>query len=384
MKKATIAVLPVLLGFFVMGFSDIVGAATAQIKDQFNLSNTMANLIPSVVFVWFFFLSMPTAILMNKIGRKNAVMLSNVITIIGMLLPIVLKASLPVYLAAFALMGIGNTVIQVALNPLMGDVVSKDKLSTSITAGQVLKAVASFSGPYIIGMCVAAGWGWNAVLIVYSVIAVLGTLWLAFTKIEESPANEAAKVGESFALLKNPYILACFFAIFCIVGIDVGMNVTSPKLLQEKAGLDATAAGTASSWFFLFKTIGNFLAAFMLTKIADLKYFRWNVIGLALAIAALFFISGKMPLYIVICLVGFFEACIFGLVVSMAMKAAPGTENEASGLMITGIIGGALVSFLTGVLSDAMGGQIGSLIIIAACAAYMLICPFCILNRHKA
>ena len=79
--------IPVLATFFVMGFCDVVGIATSYLKQDFALSESLAGFIPSMVFIWFLFLSVPAAILMNRIGRKAMVQVSNAVTFVGMLIP---------------------------------------------------------------------------------------------------------------------------------------------------------------------------------------------------------------------------------------------------------------------------------------------------------
>ena len=133
-KNSIGKILPVLFGFFVMGFCDVVGISTSYIKIDFNLSETMAGFIPTMVFLWFLLLSVPTAMLMNTIGRKKSVQLSNVITIVGMMIPF-FSYNLVTCMIAFALLGIGNTILQVSLNPLLTNVIKGERLTSSLTAG---------------------------------------------------------------------------------------------------------------------------------------------------------------------------------------------------------------------------------------------------------
>src|SRR5574344_1404189 len=134
-------VFPVLFAFFVMGFCDIVGVSTSYIKVDFNLSETMAGFIPSMVFIWFLFLSIPAAMMMNKFGRKTMVQVSSVITFVAMLIPF-LSYNFVSCMIAFVMLGIGNTILQVSLNSLLANVVSGNNLTSSINTGQVLKAIA--------------------------------------------------------------------------------------------------------------------------------------------------------------------------------------------------------------------------------------------------
>src|ERR1017187_6587406 len=103
--------LPVLFGFFVMGFVDFVGTATNYVKVDFKLTDTVANTLPMVVFLWFAIFSIPTSLLMNKIGRKKTVVVSMVVTLVAMLVPLA-SYTFPAFLLAFALLGIGNTILQ--------------------------------------------------------------------------------------------------------------------------------------------------------------------------------------------------------------------------------------------------------------------------------
>ena len=123
-KSSSLHLLPILFGFFVMGFVDVVGIASNYVKNDFALSDTVANLLPSMVFLWFFVFSVPTGILMNRIGRKNTVLLSIFVTGLAMLVPLVSYTYVAV-LVAFALLGIGNTILQVSLNPLLTNIVDR-------------------------------------------------------------------------------------------------------------------------------------------------------------------------------------------------------------------------------------------------------------------
>lgn len=121
---------PILFGFFVMGFVDVVGIATNYVKKDFFLSDTLANLIPMLVFLWFALCSIPTGMIMNKLGRKNTVLLSMGVTAVAMLLPLI-DYNFSLTLLTFALLGIGNTILQVSLNPMIAQVVSEKRWPAS-------------------------------------------------------------------------------------------------------------------------------------------------------------------------------------------------------------------------------------------------------------
>jgi len=376
MSKNITKILPVLFGFFVMGFCDVVGISTSYVKADFNLSETVAGFIPTMVFLWFLLFSVPAAICMNKYGRKTMVQVANVITFIGMMIPFI-NYSLVSCLVAFALLGIGNTIIQVSLNPLMTNVVKGEALTSSLTAGQVVKAVCAFCAPFIAAFAANSLGSWKFLFPIFAGITLLSALWLAFTKIpREEVVSQSSSVKDTFGLLKDGKILLLFLGIFFVVGIDVGTNTLAPKLMMERAGWAVDQAGKAASCYFICRTVGALLGAVLLAKLNEVIYFRANILVAALAVALLFFVNGTVPMLVLIGCIGFFCSSIFSLIFSAAMKARPEKANEISGLMIVGVFGGAVIPPLMGVLADAVGNQCGSLIAIALCAAYLVFCSF--------
>lgn len=195
-KNSSLAKLfPVMLCFFAMGFVDLVGIASNYVKADLNLTDSQANIFPSLVFFWFLIFSVPTGMLMNRIGRKKTVLLSLVITFASLLLP-VFGDGYVLMLLSFSLLGIGNALMQTSLNPLLSNIVSGERLASSLTFGQFVKAIASFLAPYIAmwGATQAIpslGMGWRVLFPVYMVIAVIAILWLSGTSIREEKEEDA-------------------------------------------------------------------------------------------------------------------------------------------------------------------------------------------------
>lgn len=383
MNKNLTKALPVLFGFFVMGFCDVVGISTSYVKQDFNLSESLAGLIPSMVFIWFLLLSVPVAIAMNKVGRKNMVQISNIITFAGMMLPFI-SYNFATCLLAFVLLGIGNTILQVSLNPLLTNVVKGKALTSSLTAGQVVKAVSSFCGPFIAAFAAGTLGNWKFLFPIFAAVTLLSGIWLLATPIqEEIPDNHTSSPAAVFGLLKDQRILFLFLGIFFIVGVDVGVNTVSPKLLIERAGWPVEKAGMASSVYFVCRTIGALAGSVILAKVNDIKYFRYNIIMAAAALLLLFFLKGTAAMLLLIGLVGFLCSSVFSIIYSAALKERPEKANEISGLMITGVSGGAVVPPCMGILADITGSQSGSLIIIGLCLLYLVWCSLH-LNPGKA
>ncbi len=369
-------ILPVLFGFFVMGFCDVVGIATSYVKQDFGLTETVAGFIPSMLFFWFLILSVPVAMLMNRYGRKTMVQVSNVITIIGMALPFFVY-TLPTAMIAFALLGIGNTILQVSLNPLLTNVVSGDKLTSSLTAGQVVKAVSSFCGPIIAAFALNSLGKWEYIFPIFAGITVLSSLWLMATPIaKEQQAEVSSSYGATFSLLKDPTILLLFLGIVFVVGTDVGMNTLTPKLLMERCGFALDQAGFGSSVYFVCRTVGAFIGAFLLAKMSSSKYYKIHILTALAALVALIFAQGEVAVLALVGLVGFACSSIFAVIYSMAISARPDKANEISGLMITGVFGGAVAPPLMGIATDVIGSQVGSIFVIIGCVCYLTFCAF--------
>ena len=376
--------LPVLFGFFVMGFCDVVGISTSYVKQDFNLSETLAGFIPSMVFIWFLLLSIPAAMAMNKVGRKTMVQVSNVITFIGMLLPFI-SYNFVTCMLAFVLLGVGNTILQVSLNPLLTNVVKGNALTSSLTAGQVVKAISSFCGPFIAAFAAGTLGNWKFLFPIFAAVTLLSGLWLLLTPIkEEQPDAGTSSAGAVFGLLKDPEILFLFLGIFFIVGLDVGVNTVSPKLLIERAGWAVEKAGLASSVYFICRTAGAFAGSFLLARVNDIKYFRYNIIGALAVLLLLFVTKGTVPMLILIGLIGFLCSSIFSIIYSAALKARPEKANEISGLLITGVSGGAVIPPLMGVLADLTGSQSGSLIVIGLRVLYLVWCALALGRKTEA
>jgi fucose permease len=367
--------LPVLFGFFIMGFVDVVGIATNYVKQDFNLSDTLANLLPMMVFLWFGVFSVPTGLLMNSIGRKKTVVLSMAITFVAMLVPLI-AYKFELVLVAFALLGIGNTILQVSLNPLLSNVVRGDRLTSSLTWGQFIKAIASFLGPIIAGFAASSLGNWKMLFPIFAGVTLLSTLWLFFTGIEEKPVEgKTSSFGACFGLLKDSNILMFFLGILAVVGIDVGLNITVPKFLMERCNILLDQAGLGTSLYFIARTTGTFVGAILLVKFSARKFFIISMVGAIIGMVAMLMMNNLWAILFFVFIVGFAVANVFSIIFSAALQKKPERANEISGLMIMGVAGGAVIPPLMGVVSDA-AGQTGGLAVLLGAMIYLLFLAF--------
>ena len=374
-QNKSIYLIPVMLCFFCMGFVDLVGIASNYVKADLSLSDSVANVFPSLVFFWFLIFSVPTGMLMNKIGRKKTVLLSLVVTVVSLLLPL-FGETFAIMLVAFSLLGIGNALMQTSLNPLVSTVMGGGNLASTLTFGQFVKAIASFSAPYLAmwgatKVIPELGYDWRILFAIFFVVGVLSAILLFVTPIDE-PAIEgkSSTFVECFKLLGTPIVLLSFFGIMCHVGIDVGTNTTAPKILMERLGMTLNDAAFATSLYFIFRTIGCLSGSFILRILPNRTFFIISVLMMALSMCGLFFGREAWVLYTAIALVGFGNSNIFSICFAQALTSMPEKQNEVSGLMIMGLFGGTIFPLLMGFASDAIG-QAGAVIVMAIGVVYL-------------
>ena len=374
-KSLLMQMIPVMLCFFAMGFVDLVGTASNYVQKDLGLTDSEANLFPSLVFFWFLIFSVPTGMLMNKIGRKKTVLVSLVVTMLSLALPI-FGDSYTIMLLSFSLLGIGNAIMQTSLNPLVTNLISSDKLASTLTLGQFVKAIASFLAPILAVWGATTylptfGLGWRALFLIYCVVSIMSIAMLAATPIREEAADKASSVSSCLKLLGKPFILLCFLGIMCHVGIDVGTNTTAPKILMERLSLPLEEAGFATSVYFIFRTVGCFTGAFALRKVSARLFFLISAIMMVAAMILLLSSHSLIPIYVGVALVGFGNSNVFSIIFSQALVSEPEEKNEVSGLMIMGLFGGTVFPLAMGYAADAFG-QFGAISVMAVGVSYLL------------
>ena len=375
-KSTLLQIIPVMLCFFAMGFVDLVGTASNYVQKDLGLTDAQANLFPSLVFFWFLIFSVPTGILMNKIGRKRTVLISLIVTAASLIVPMV-GDNYYFMLIAFSFLGIGNAIMQTSLNPLVSNLIAPDRLASTLTFGQFVKAIASFLAPILAAWgatsaMITFGLGWRVLFPIYAVFSILSISMLAATPIEEERPDKVSGFGESVKLLGRPFILLCFLGIMCHVGIDVGTNTTAPKIIMERLGLPLEEAGFATGIYFIFRTIGSFLGAFILRKMASKTFFAISTTMMLVAMCILFVSESIHVIYVAIALIGFGNSNIFPIIFSQALNNTPKEQNEVSGLMIMGLFGGTVFPLVMGYASDFLGGQFGAVAVMTVGVVYLM------------
>lgn len=373
-------IMPVLMASLLMGFADIVGVATGYIKNDFGLTEQLAQLIPFMALVWFFFLSVPTGILQDKYGKRNMLNIGMGLVGIGMVIPF-LHYSFASMLSAMVLIGIGNTIVQVSANPLLLNVVPKEKFSSFMSLSQFIKSITSFLGPIITTFFAIQFGNWKLVFAVYAITSLISVAWLYFTKIEETKSNEKPATFKScFSLLKNKFVLIMALGIFFLVGADVGMNTNIANFLKSSFDLSLEQASLGISIYFAALMISRFLGVIILRWISAKKFLLITTIVALISLIVMIFAPSVMVARVAIFMVGLGSGNLFPLIFSIALEKMPNRANEISGLMIMAISGGAIIPPIMGVLSTNVS-LVASLMVLVVCILYILWASIYVLKK---
>lgn len=364
-------VLPVLATYFVMGFVDIVGVSTGYAKRDFNLSPALSQILPSMVFIWFFVLSLPVSILQSQYGKKRVLITGIILTGAGMFVPFI-HYTYQTLLLSFLLLGIGNTIIQVSSNPLLRDVTSPEKFSSFMSLSQFMKAISSLLGPIVVTVAVAQWGDWKNIFLIYGVISILTAVWLLLTEIKEDIVKEPSTFYATIRLLKNRLVLTMVLGIFVLVGIDVGLNTNIQYLLSSKFNLSLEKSSLGISVYFFSLMASRFIGALILLRINNLKFFTVTSF-LTILFLTLTIVSPSVELTIIfIALTGLVSGNLFPLIFSLTLNRLPEKSNEISGLMIMAVVGGALIPPLMGYVQNFVSAST-SFVILMACAGYIYV-----------
>lgn len=373
-------VVPVLLSFFVMSFVDLVGIGKDRVAGDLGQSDFILGLIPFAAFMWFFFLSVPVGIIQARVGKKVMLNVGMTITGVGLFIPYFFY-SFATVIAGFALLGIGNTIVQVSANPLLVDVVPGRRASSFLSFSQFIKAIGSMIAAPLAALFASRFGDWKLLFLVYGIISFLSVLWLSTVKVEETAmTGPKASMSTAFKLLGNSYILMMVLSIFLVVGIDVGFNYFSGRYLTARFGIEEVAAQSGRSVYFFGRMLGTFAGALILTRLASTKGLLYSAILSIISIFLILVIPSKAAAWGLVFIIGLGVANIFPLVFSLTVQKFPERSNEISGLMMMAISGGALIPPLMGLVSDSMG-VVPGMAVLLLCALYLLIVAWIIIRK---
>lgn len=364
-----------LMGFFIMGFCDIVAPITGRIAEEFPAEwQAAVSFLPTMVFLWFLLLSIPVAGLMNRIGRKSTALLGYALTAVGLLVPWLagVGCGLEWYFVGFGLLGVGNTVVQVAVNPLLATIVPEERMTSYLTVGQIFRNTSLLLLAPIVTALVAMTGSWRLLLPLYAALTLVGGIWLQLTPVAEPASAERGRragLGDCFRLLGNRTVLLCTFGVACFIAADVGVGYLSVRLI------DSPDAMLTTTGFYACRIVGTLVGAWVLARRSDVKYLSGNMVVALAALAALLFVprTAETAIYLLLGVLGFTLACVFATFYAVATRAvAPERANGVAGLMILAISAGAVSGPVCGAIVRWSGSAAWGLCFPALCVVYML------------
>jgi len=377
---------PIFLSFLCMGFGDVVGPLTSQLQTDYQLTNMAAGLVTFMGFIMFGLLSIPMSIYQSHKGKKHVLKLGLMCALVGLIVPMISNfESFPLILLGLLFLGTGATLLQVSGNPIMQSVSPAGKYASYLSYGQFIKAIGSLSGA-LIPLVAAMFWGldWKLLFPIYSVIILITIVYLHFTKINEKTDDKPNEVPASFAscmsALATPRIALMALGIFFYVGAEVTMSSRLPTFLEHAFQFDIKEFGLwGTLFFFLSLMVGRFIGGMVLARVSPARFLIASSLISLIGILGLFVAPNTVVGFIVIGLIGLGFANIFPLIFSMTIESYPEKSNEISGLMVTAIIGGAIMPILFGFIADSFGFMSGFFV----CFASFLYILFLSLSTKK-
>ncbi|EPR65880.1 MFS transporter [Cyclobacterium qasimii] len=386
MKKNTLIVALILLIFFVISFlTNILGPIIPDIIDSFTLSIGLAGFLPFAFFVAYAVMSIPSGILVEKYKEKKMLIFAFTMAFIGALL-FAFIPGFSVALISLFIIGIGMAVLQVVINPLLRTAGGEEHFAFNSVMGQLAFGAASFLSPMLysylvtnihttndsllfsfLNPMVPEDLKWVSLYWVFAAIAFLMVIIVYFAKFPkvELKADEKIDVGVAFKdLLANKYVLLYFLGIFCYVGTEQGIANWISKFLQSYHGIDPSTTGAiVISYFWGLLTIGCLLGLALLKFFDSRTVLIFFTIGAIISLLAGLFGTAEIAL-IAFPLTGFFASVMWSIIFSLALNSVPQHHGTFSGILCTGIAGGAIVPLVIGGLAELVGLKLSMLFLL--------------------
>ncbi|MFZ2785427.1 MAG: sugar MFS transporter [Sediminibacterium sp.] len=384
MKKNYALVVLVLLTFFVISFlTNIIGPLIPEIIQSYQLSLTMVSFLPFAFFIAYGVMSIPAGILTEKYGEKTVMLSAFTISFAGALLFAVYPNYIMSIVSLF-LIGAGMAMLQVVINPLLRTAGGEAEFSFFSILAQLFFGLASFISPLVysylvlhlnedqgksallrlLSALVPENLPWVSLYWIFAVIAFLmvGIVMLfRFPKVILNEDEKPGALATHVQLLKNPTVILFFLGIFCYVGSEQGVANWMSEFLSAYHGYNPQTTGAhIVAWFWGMMTAGTFVGLF-LVKLFDSRYIIISfTMAAIISLTAALFGSATVALY-AFPAIGFFAAVMYPIIISLGLNSVEEHHGSFSGILITGICGGAVVPLIIGFIGDHINLRTGML-----------------------
>ncbi|NRB46616.1 MAG: sugar MFS transporter [Saprospiraceae bacterium] len=385
MKRNVLIIGLILLTFFVISFlTNMIGPLVPDIIDSFDLSLTLVALLPFAFFIAYGLMSIPSGMLIERYGEKKVILVAFGCAFLGAFL-FASGPSYGMYIVSLFFIGAGMAMLQVAINPLLRVAGGESNFAFNSVIGQLFFGLASFLSPlmytYLVlnigkevegknaivrvleGM-VPENLPWISLYWVFALVALLMIVIVAivrFPSVEKKEEDKAGAIALHLELLKNPTVIKYFLAIFAYVGTEQGIANWISKFLETYHGVDPQTTGASTiSWYWGLMTAGALLGLALL-KVLDSRKVLILFTGAAMVCLGISLFGPTQIILITFPMIGFFASVMWSVIISLGLNSLESHHGSVSGILVTGIAGGAIVPLIVGGLGDVFGLQMGML-----------------------
>lgn len=377
MKRSYYIVTLIMLTFFVISFiTNIIGVLSPEFIKDFTLSDLLAGALPFAFFIAYGVMSIPSSMLVQRYNEKVIMTAAFVVSLLGSLL----LATEPGYLStvlSFFLIGCGMAMLQVVINPLLRTAGGEENYAFTSVLAQLIFGAASFVGPNVYKIIVKhldsndhngifslfqkivpQGLHWLSLYWIFAAISLIMFVIIAFSKFPKVELTDEEKAGPwatHVNLFKKPVVKLFFIGLFCYVGSEQGVSYWMSQFLYQYHHYNPKITGAdAVSYFWLLMMFGGILGLFLLKLMDSRKLLILFTIPAMICLTLGLFAGAKVSLY-AFPATGFFMSVMYPIIFSLALSSVSEDHGSFAGILVTGIIGGAVVQLLIGFLSDYIG-----------------------------
>ncbi len=383
--KSKLLVGIILFVFFVISFlTNIIGPLIPDIINAFNLSLSMAAFLPFSFFLAYGVMSIPSGFLVEYIGEKKVMILAFLLSAFGALF-FSINPNYLFYILSLFLIGSGMAMLQVSINPLLRHIGGKKEFAFNSVLGQLFFGLASFISPLIYTFLIISlstgsessnyiilffkkftspNLRWVSLYWIFAVVSFLMCVIIVFTNFPEKNKSDKEKLNTYMMLIKNPIVILYFLGIFSYVGLEQGVANWISKFLEIYHSIDPQILGAKIiSYFWGLMTLGTISGLFLLKLIDSRKILIFFTLASIICLLVAVFGPLKVSL-ISFPLIGFFISTMWSIIISLALNSTSKYHGVFSGILVTGIIGGAVFPLIIGILGDFVGLKLSMTILL--------------------
>ena len=394
MKRNYYVVGLIMLTFFVISFlTNVLGPLMPDMIKGFSLSLTLVSFLPFAFFIAYGIMSIPTGMLLERYKEKKIMLAAFVVAFLGSLMLAVFPNYLSAVLSLFFI-GCGMAMLQVVINPLLRTAGGEENYAFYSVLAQLVFGLASFVSPLVyaalvlrlqqvgkssglistISKLVPPKLPWISLYILFVLICIIMFIIILvsrFPKVELSTDEKPGLLATHIQLFKKRTVVLFFIAMICYVGTEQGIANWVSQFLYTYHGQDPQKIGAETvAYFWGLMTAGGLLGLLLL-KLMDSRMVLILFTFLAMVCLAAGLFGSTATALIAFPMVGFFASVIYPIIFSLALNSVDEHHGSFAGIIVTGIIGGAILPLVVGWLGDHFGLR-GGMCILFATLGYVL------------